>query len=50
MFGTSHTVITAVSGLHAAAAGSIPPLSAAVLERHGRGTVGLPPLPQVSTS
>ncbi len=31
----------------AVAAGGVPPLSAAVLERHGRGTVGLPPLSQV---
>mmetsp|Transcript_1706 Transcript_1706/g.4949 ORF Transcript_1706/g.4949 Transcript_1706/m.4949 type:complete len:1096 (+) Transcript_1706:257-3544(+) len=30
-----------------AAGGGIPPLSAAVLERHGRGNLGLPPLPQV---
>lgn len=36
-----------LQSMHAAAGGGIPPLSAAVLERHGRGNLGLPPLPQV---
>ena len=40
--------------VHAGSSGGLPPLSAAVLERHGRGTIGLPPvaplIPQVGRS